>query len=109
MESESAGPRHSGNQNRSRGSVVASIHQTIDWNHSSRVSGPFIVLDGHRPGIEITKVQRLLQARFILPYLTMWLKNRSSLVEMRVLWVSVGLDGSVQRVVLQLLFLGHDG
>src|SRR5262249_16027392 len=33
----------------------------IDWNHSSRVSGPFIVLNGDRPGIEITKVQRLLQ------------------------------------------------
>jgi hypothetical protein len=37
----------------------------------------------------------LLQARFILPYLTMCLKNRSSLVEMRILWVCVGPDGCV--------------
>src|SRR5215831_12284631 len=50
----------------------------------------------------------LLQPRFILPYLTMCLKNRSSLVERLVLWVCVG-RGRAQRVAPPLQFAEHAG
>src|SRR5215467_2922824 len=54
------------------------------------------------------KLLKLLQPRFILPYLTMCLKNRSSLVERLVLWVCVG-RGRAQRVAPPLQFAEHAG
>src|SRR5689334_5095528 len=61
MGGESTRPEHHGNQNRSRGSLVASIHRKIDRNDTSRMPGPAIVLDGDGFGTEIRKLQRLLQ------------------------------------------------
>ena len=40
--------------------AVPYLYRTIDWNHSSRVSGPFIVLDGAGSGGKTRRIQTLL-------------------------------------------------
>ena len=62
MASEPSSPRHHGDQNSALCGPIASVRLATDWNHSSRVPGPYSVLDGCRPGIEAIGVQGLLQS-----------------------------------------------
>jgi hypothetical protein len=60
--SEPSSPWHYGDQNSALYAHFASIRRATDWNHSSRVLGPYSVLDSCRPGIEACGVQGLLQS-----------------------------------------------
>src|SRR5262249_20878902 len=60
--SQSACPRCEGNQNGALRSAVASVCGAIDWNDSSRVPGPNIILDGSRPGGEAPSLPALFQS-----------------------------------------------
>ena len=60
--SEPSSPRHYGDQNSALCANITSVRRATDWNHSSRVLGPYAVLDSCRPGIEAIGVQGLLQS-----------------------------------------------
>jgi hypothetical protein len=59
---EPSSPWHYGDQNSAPCANIASVRRATDWNHSSRVLGPYSVLDSGRPGIEAIGVQGLLQS-----------------------------------------------
>src|SRR5262245_60466366 len=57
MAGEPPHPRREGNQDGAVCAVIASVHRTHDWNDSTGVSRPHVVLDGRRPGEEVARFQ----------------------------------------------------